>query len=40
VRSYMVLKGRQLFTLVHIGAAGSAVSPETERFVASLKIAQ
>ena len=40
VRSYMVLKGRQLFTLIHIGAAGSAASPDTERFVASLKIAQ
>ena len=24
VRSYMVLKGRQLYTLIHIGAAGSA----------------
>ena len=40
VRSYMVLKGRQLYTLIHIGAAGSAGSPDTERFVASLKIAQ
>lgn len=39
VRSYMVLKGRQLITLVHIGAAGSAVAPDTERFVSSLKIA-
>ena len=39
VRSYMVLKGRQLFTLVHIGTAGSAGSPDAERFVASLKIA-
>jgi len=39
VRSYMVLKGRQLYTLIHIGAAGSAASPDTERFVASLKIA-
>ena len=36
----MVLKGRQLYTLIHIGAAGSAGSPDTERFVASLKIAQ
>jgi len=40
VRSYMVLKGRQLFTLIHIGAAGSAGSPDAERFVTSLKIAQ
>jgi hypothetical protein len=39
VRSYMVLKGRQLYTLIHIGAAGSAASPDTDRFVASLKIA-
>jgi hypothetical protein len=39
VRSYMVLKGRQLYTLIHIGAEGSAASPDTERFVASLKIA-
>jgi hypothetical protein len=39
VRSYMVLKGRQLFTLIHVGAAGSAIAPDTERFVASLKIA-
>jgi hypothetical protein len=35
----MVLKGRQLFTMIHIGATGSAVAPDTERFVASLKIA-
>jgi hypothetical protein len=40
VRSYMVLKGRQLFTMIHIGGAGSAASPDTERFMASLKIAQ
>jgi hypothetical protein len=39
VRSHMVLKGRQLFTLVHIGAPGSAGAPDTERFVTSLKIA-
>jgi hypothetical protein len=39
VRSYMVLKGRQLYTLIHIGTAGSAASPDTDRFVASLKIA-
>ena len=39
VRSYMVLKGRQLFTLIHIGAAGTAAAPDAERFVTSLKIA-
>jgi len=25
--------------MIHIGATGSAVAPDTERFVASLKIA-
>jgi hypothetical protein len=39
IRSFSVLKGRQLFTLLYIGAPGSARSPEVERFVASLKLA-
>ena len=38
IRSYSVLKGRQLYTLLHIGAPGSARSAEADRFVASLKI--
>ncbi len=38
IRSYSVLKGRQLYTLLHIGAPGSAHSAEADRFVASLKI--
>lgn len=39
IRSYSVLKGRQLFTLLYIGAPGSARTPDVERFVASLKLA-
>ena len=38
IRSYSVLKGRQLYTLLHIGVPGSARSPDAERFIASLKI--
>jgi hypothetical protein len=38
VRAYTVLKGSHLFTLFYIGAAGTAHSPDTERFINSLII--
>ena len=38
IRSYSVLKGRQLFSLVYVGPPGSARSADAERFVASLKL--
>lgn len=38
VRSYSVVKGRQLATLIYVGPKGSARSPDVERFIASLKL--
>jgi hypothetical protein len=39
VRSYSVLKARQLFSLTYAGPPGSARSADVNRFIASLKIA-
>ena len=39
VRSYSVLKSRQLFSLTYAGPPGSARSADVNRFIASLKIA-
>jgi hypothetical protein len=39
IRSYSVLRGRQLFTLIYVGAPGTAKAADAERFVASLKVA-
>jgi hypothetical protein len=38
IRSYSVIHGSTIFTLIYAGPAGSARSPEVNRFVASLKI--
>jgi hypothetical protein len=38
IRSFSVMKGRQVFTLTYAGPAGSARSPEADRFIASLRI--
>jgi hypothetical protein len=38
ISSFSVLKGRQIFTLTYAGPAGSAQSPDVERFITSLKI--
>jgi hypothetical protein len=40
IRSYSVMKGRQIFTLTYAGPAGSAHSADVNRFVASLRIGQ
>ncbi len=38
VRSFSTMKGRQIITLTYAGPAGSARSPEADRFVASLRL--
>ena len=38
IRSFSVLKGRQIFTLTYAGPAGTAQSPDVERFASSLRI--
>lgn len=38
IRSYSVMKGRQVLTLTYAGPAGSARSAEANRFIASLRI--
>jgi hypothetical protein len=39
VRSYLVIKGRQVFTLIYAGPPGSARSGDAARFLGSLKVA-
>jgi hypothetical protein len=38
VRSYSAMKGRRIVTLTYAGPAGSARSPDADRFIASLQI--
>ena len=38
IRSFSVMKGRQIVTLTYAGPAGSARSADVDRFVASLRI--
>lgn len=38
IRSFSVMKGRQVFTLTYAGPAGSARSAEANRFIASLRV--
>jgi hypothetical protein len=38
IRSFSVMKGRQIFTLTFAGPSGSARSPDAERFMTSLRI--
>jgi hypothetical protein len=38
IRSFSTMKGRQIVTLVYGGPAGSARSPDADRFVASLRM--
>jgi len=38
IRSFSVLKGRQIFTLTYAGPAGTAQSPDVARFVNSLRV--
>ena len=38
IRSFSVMKGRQVFTLIYAGAPGTARSADVNRFVASLRI--
>lgn len=40
IRSYSVMKGRQVFTLIYVGTPGSAKSADVNRFVASLRVPQ
>jgi hypothetical protein len=40
IRSYSVIKGRQVITLLYVGAPGSARGPDVERVVKSLQVAQ
>jgi hypothetical protein len=40
IRSFSVLKGRQIFTLTYAGPPGTAQSPDVDRFVASLRVGQ
>jgi hypothetical protein len=40
IRSYSVMKGRQVFTLIYAGTPGSANSADVNRFVASLRVGQ
>ena len=40
IRSYSVMKGRQVFTLTYAGPSGSARSDDANRFVASLRVGQ
>jgi hypothetical protein len=38
VRSFSVMKGRQVFTLIYAGTPGSARSADVNRFIASLRL--
>jgi hypothetical protein len=38
IRSFSVMKGRQIITLTYAGPSGTARSPEAERFMTSLRI--
>jgi hypothetical protein len=38
IRSFSVMKGRQIITLTYAGPTGSARSPDAERFMTSLRI--
>jgi hypothetical protein len=38
IRSFSVMKGRQVFTLIYAGAPGTARSPDVNRFVGSLRV--
>jgi hypothetical protein len=40
IRSYSVMKGRQIFTLTYAGPAGTARAPDADRFIGSLLIGQ
>jgi hypothetical protein len=40
IRTYSVMKGRQIFTLTFAGPAGSARSDDANRFIASLRVSQ
>jgi hypothetical protein len=40
IRSYSVMKGRQIVTLTYAGPAGTARADDVNRFVASLRLAQ
>jgi hypothetical protein len=39
VRSFSAMKGRRIVTLTYAGPAGSARSPDVDRFIASLRLA-
>ncbi len=39
IRSFSVLKGRQIFTLTYAGPAGTALSSDVNRFTSSLHVA-
>lgn len=39
IRSFSVMKGRQVFTLIYAGAPGTARSDDVNRFISSLRIA-
>jgi hypothetical protein len=39
IRSFSVMKGRQIFTLTYAGPPGTARSADVNRFVGSLRIA-
>ena len=38
IRSFSVMKGRQVFTLIYAGAPGTARSADVDRFVSSLRV--
>ena len=40
IRSFSVMKGRQVFTLIYAGAPGTARSADVDKFVGSLRIGQ
>ena len=40
IRSFSVMKGRQIYTLTYAGPTGTARAPDVDRFVASLRIAK
>jgi hypothetical protein len=40
IRSFSVMKGRQIVTLTYAGPPGSAKSPDVDRFMASLRVGQ
>jgi hypothetical protein len=40
IRSFSVMKGRQVFTLIYAGTRGSAKSADVNRFIASLRVPQ